>query len=171
MFGLLTLYGIVLIAGGQAFKKLSVGLAELGDSSESFESKTIHGLLRSAPDLLPNIKHVERMYKKPAGEKGATKATGHLDTLESPFSLIDVELEPQEGNDEAYDEIMNEINDLEATLERELKTFQKKLGYVSVICSFATSFELLDLSISLSYWHSAQGNKVCTKDHLRILIC
>jgi DNA mismatch repair protein MSH6 len=49
-----------------------------------------------------------------------------------------VELEPQEGNDEAYDEIMNEINDLEATLERELKTFQKKLGYVSVICSFAT---------------------------------
>jgi DNA mismatch repair protein MSH6 len=65
---------VVLTVGGQAFKKLSAGLAELADSSESFGSKTIHGLLRSAPDLLPNIKNVERMYKPPNGDKGAKLA-------------------------------------------------------------------------------------------------
>ena len=131
----LKLRGIILIVGEQAFKRLSVGLAELGNSSESFESKTIHGLLRSAPDLLPNIKNVERMYKKPAGDKGARK---NFNILESPNPLVDVELEPQEGNDEEYDEIMNEIQDLEATLDRELKAFQKKLGCVSMILSIAT---------------------------------
>lgn len=54
----------------QAFKKLSRGLNKLADESESFESKTILGLLRSAPDLLPNIKDVESMFTKPSSEKG-----------------------------------------------------------------------------------------------------
>jgi len=54
----------------QAFKKLSRGLSKLADESESFNSKTILGLLRSAPDLLPNIKNVEDMYVKPASDKG-----------------------------------------------------------------------------------------------------
>jgi DNA mismatch repair protein MSH6 len=56
----------------QAFKKLSNGLGNLADLSETFESKTILGLLRSAPDLIPNINHLERMFQQPATEKGAT---------------------------------------------------------------------------------------------------
>lgn len=57
----------------QAFTKLSTGLSQLADSSETFESKTILGLLRSAPDLLPNIKNVQRMYEKPTAEKGTNQ--------------------------------------------------------------------------------------------------
>jgi DNA mismatch repair protein MSH6 len=41
---------------------------KLADTSESFKSKTILGLLRAAPDLSPHIKNVEVMFKKP--EKG-----------------------------------------------------------------------------------------------------
>lgn len=48
----------------QAFKKLSNGLASLADTAESFESKMVPGLLRSAPDLAPNIKNVQAMFKK-----------------------------------------------------------------------------------------------------------
>ncbi|KAF5379188.1 hypothetical protein D9615_005989 [Tricholomella constricta] len=93
-----------------AFKKLSHGLNQLGDTSESFKSKTIFGLLRSAPDLLPNIRNVENMYVKPASEKDAD------------------ELVPREGKDEIYDEIMAEISGLEEELEKDLKKMEKKLG-------------------------------------------
>jgi hypothetical protein len=51
----------------QAFKKLSHGFAKLADESESFESKTIFGHLRAAPDLLPNIKNVKSMFVEGAG--------------------------------------------------------------------------------------------------------
>lgn len=37
----------------------------MAEASETFKSKTILGLLRSAPDLKQNIKHVERMFVKP----------------------------------------------------------------------------------------------------------
>ncbi|KAG2059752.1 DNA mismatch repair protein Msh6 [Suillus hirtellus] len=103
-----------------AFKKLSRGLAKLADSSESFDSKTILGLLRSAPDLTPNLKNVESRFTK-------DKETD--------------ELLPVAGKDEVYDEIMCEIEELEKTLDTQLKKFEKKLGR------------------NLTWWHSAQGNK------------
>ncbi|KAG6917118.1 hypothetical protein DXG01_003784 [Tephrocybe rancida] len=92
-----------------AFRKLSIGLSQLGDASESFKSKTIFGLLRSAPDLLPNIKNVESMYVKPSSEK-------------------DDELIPREGKDDVYDEIMAEIAGLEEELDNDLTKMEKKLG-------------------------------------------
>jgi hypothetical protein len=49
----------------QSFTVLSKGLSKLADASETFESKTILGLLRSAPDLLPHIKNVEMRFEKP----------------------------------------------------------------------------------------------------------
>ncbi|KZT71945.1 DNA mismatch repair protein Msh6 [Daedalea quercina L-15889] len=104
-----------------AFKSLSTGLAELADISETFQSRTILGLLRSAPDLLPHIKHVRSMFKKP--EEGAD------------------ELVPEDGKDEVYDQIMEEVQGLEEELEKELKTLERKAG------------------CSLSYWHSAIGTK------------
>ncbi|KAG5727213.1 DNA mismatch repair protein msh6 [Termitomyces sp. T112] len=93
-----------------SFKKLSIGLSRLADTSESFNSKTIFGLLRSAPDLLPHIKNIESLYVKPSSDK-------------------DDELIPREGKDSAYDEIMTEITDLEVELENDLKKMEKKLGY------------------------------------------
>ncbi|KAJ6500392.1 muts domain V-domain-containing protein [Mycena sanguinolenta] len=92
-----------------AFKKLSHGLSRLADTAESFESKTIFGLLRSAPDVIQNIKNVQLMYQKPESEKDAS------------------ELVPQPGKDEVYDKIMEEIGELESELDDELAKFQKKL--------------------------------------------
>ncbi|EIM88849.1 DNA mismatch repair protein Msh6 [Stereum hirsutum FP-91666 SS1] len=92
-----------------AFRRLSEGLAELADASESFNSKTILGLLRSAPDLEPHIKNVQSKFKRP--DKDNTD-----------------ELIPVEGKDEAYDEISAEIKELEDELEKELKKLKKQLG-------------------------------------------
>ncbi|KAF8694706.1 hypothetical protein AX14_001931 [Amanita brunnescens Koide BX004] len=103
-----------------AFKKLSHGFAKLADESESFESKTILGHLRGAPDLLPNIKNVKSMF---------------VEGTDSD------ELVPQPGKDDAYDEIMTEIRDLEKELDQDLETMEEKL------------------KIPLAYWHSAIGNK------------
>ncbi|KAF8635419.1 hypothetical protein AX15_000411 [Amanita polypyramis BW_CC] len=102
----------------EAFKKLS--FTALADESERFGSKTILGHLRSAPDLLQNIKSVEYMFVK--DEDGG-------------------ELVPRVGKDEEYDGIMGEIGGLEKELEQDRKAMEKKTG------------------ISLSYWHSAIGNK------------
>ncbi|KAG1823365.1 muts domain V-domain-containing protein [Suillus subaureus] len=90
-----------------AFKKLSRGLAKLADSSESFDSKTILGLLRSAPDLTPNLKNVESRF-----------------TVDKETD----ELLPVAGKDEVYDEVMCEIEELEKELDAQLKKFEKKLG-------------------------------------------
>ncbi|OCH88410.1 DNA mismatch repair protein Msh6 [Obba rivulosa] len=104
-----------------SFKTLSNGLSQLADTAASFNSQTISGLLRSAPNLLPNLKHVKAMFKTPG---------------ESADELV-----PEDGKDEIYDGIMDEILGLEKELEAELKVLEKKLG------------------IKLTYWHSAQGSK------------
>lgn len=112
----------------QAFKKLSRGLSSLADISESFKSKTVLGLLRSAPDLLANIKNIESMYEKPAGEKGKIARFGPF-RLDPSIRLVDPnELVPRKGKDEAYDDIMATIESLESEFEEELENFQEKLG-------------------------------------------
>ena len=63
----------------QSFKKLSRGLKALENTAESFKSKNILGLLRSAPDLMPNIKHVQEMFVQAEKEKGS--GTNLLDPL------------------------------------------------------------------------------------------
>ncbi|KAF8840553.1 DNA mismatch repair protein Msh6 [Paxillus ammoniavirescens] len=90
-----------------AFKKLDGGLVSLAENSESFESKTILGLLRSAPDL-----------------------TSHLDNVKSRFTIDKEsdELLPVDGKDEVYDEVVEEIATLEKGLDSQLKKFEKKLG-------------------------------------------
>ncbi|TFK46819.1 DNA mismatch repair protein Msh6 [Heliocybe sulcata] len=92
-----------------AFDKLNKGLLEMAKASESFKSNTILGLLRSAPDIKLNIKHVEQMYLRP--EKGSD------------------ELVPKEGKDEAYDDITAEISALEEQLDEELKKLEKRTGF------------------------------------------
>lgn len=53
----------------QAFKNLSKGLSELADTADSFASKTIPGLLRTAPNLTQNLKHVKAMFQTPEDSK------------------------------------------------------------------------------------------------------
>ncbi|KAF5348092.1 hypothetical protein D9757_013744 [Collybiopsis confluens] len=57
------------------------------------------------------------------------------------FLLGHDELIPREGKDEAYDEVMTEIEELEEGLEEALKKFEKSLG------------------MKLSWWHSAVGTE------------
>ncbi|EAU89431.2 DNA mismatch repair protein msh6 [Coprinopsis cinerea okayama7 len=91
------------------FKSLSRGLAKLADESEEFESKTILGLLRGAPDLLVNVRHLESMFEKPSDKDRD-------------------ELKPVEGKDEEYDGIVREIRSLERDLDKSLKAFEKETG-------------------------------------------
>ncbi|KAJ7591055.1 DNA mismatch repair protein Msh6 [Mycena floridula] len=93
----------------KAFKKLSRGLTKLANSSESFESKTVLGLLRGAPDLLANIQNVESLYETPETDAS--------------------ELIPQDGKDDDYDEINTTIANLEEELDVALAKFQKKLSF------------------------------------------
>ncbi|KAI6019884.1 muts domain V-domain-containing protein [Pisolithus orientalis] len=103
-----------------AFRKLNDGLASFAENSELFESKTILDLLRSAPDLSP-----------------------HLNNVQSRFTVDKVtdELLPVDGKDKVYDGVMQEISELEQSLDSRLKKFEKSLG------------------CNLSWWHSASGNK------------
>jgi DNA mismatch repair protein MSH6 len=55
-------------------------MVKLADESESFKSKTILGLLRGAPDLFPNVKHIQEMFK-PMDEEGACLAIFILNTI------------------------------------------------------------------------------------------
>ncbi|KAN0131698.1 DNA mismatch repair protein Msh6 [Lactarius tabidus] len=92
----------------KSFAVLSKGLSKLADASETFESKTILGLLRSAPDLFPHIKNVESRFERPEKDND--------------------DLLPIEGKDEAYDEIAEEIGGLEEELEKSLKKLEKQAG-------------------------------------------
>ena len=58
-------------SAAQSFKKLSKGLKALEKSAEGFKSKNIPGLLRSAPDLMPNVEHVQEMFVQAEKEKGS----------------------------------------------------------------------------------------------------
>ena len=71
--GLKTIWRVVQLmsSAAQSFKKLSKGLKALEESAGGFKSKNIPGLLRSAPDLMPNIKHVREMFVQAEKEKGS----------------------------------------------------------------------------------------------------
>ncbi|KAI4525062.1 DNA mismatch repair protein Msh6 [Schizophyllum commune Loenen D] len=93
-----------------SFKKLSRGMNALADTAADFESKTISGLLRGAPDVVPNIKHIEEMFERPGSEKEAE------------------ELVPMEGKDAVYDEVIAEIKALEKSLNKQLKKYEDVVG-------------------------------------------
>ncbi|KAL1746027.1 muts domain V-domain-containing protein [Schizophyllum fasciatum] len=93
-----------------SFKKLSRGMNALADTAAEFESKTLCGLLRGAPDVVPNIKHIEEMFERPSSEKDAE------------------ELVPMEGKDDVYDEVIAEIKQLEKSLNKQLKKFEDSVG-------------------------------------------
>jgi DNA mismatch repair protein MSH6 len=107
---------------------LSKGLESLANVSESFKSKNILGLLRSAPDLMPHIKHVQSMYEPP--EKGNFTAKRDRFCLVEVVVVDSDELVPIDGKDEVYDGVMEVIAGLEEELEKELKKFEKKLEWV-----------------------------------------
>lgn len=105
---------------------LSDGLSKLAGVSETFESKTILGLLRSAPDLLPHVKDVETRFEKP--EKGTLTPQLIEHRLVRQRFIDNDDLLPVEGKDEAYDEIAQEIRELEKWLDKSLKKLERQVG-------------------------------------------
>ncbi|KAG9034241.1 DNA mismatch repair protein msh6 [Tulasnella sp. JGI-2019a] len=93
----------------QAFKKLSAGFKTLEEKVEDFESKSVSGLLRSAPDLKPYIKNLEKLF-------------------EPPKEKSDDALIPRDESDEAYDEVVAEISTLTKKLDAALTKLSQKTG-------------------------------------------
>ncbi|TRM62248.1 muts domain V-domain-containing protein [Schizophyllum amplum] len=135
-----------------SFKKLSRGMNALADTSAEFESKTISGLLRGAPDVVPNIKHIEEMFERPSSEKDAE------------------ELVPQEGKDDVYDEVIAEIKQLEKSLNKQLKKMEATVGGKLAYWHSATGNKdiyLVETSASLKNvpreWTKHGGTKAKTR--------
>lgn len=97
------------------------GLTKLSDLAESFESTSTSSLLRSAPDLSPHLDHIRSLFT---------------------YNKETDDVLPADGVDEAYEEVQQEIDRLEAQLEDIRRDHAKELG-----CR------------EISYWHSAQGQK------------
>lgn len=57
------------VAMEQCFRKLSKGFESLSEVSDTFNSKGVSGLLRSAPDLFQYIKNIEDIFEKPESGK------------------------------------------------------------------------------------------------------
>ena len=107
----------------KAFKKLHDGLVKLAEDSESFESTITLGLLRSAPDLEVHLKDIKSRFTV---DKGGDLSLEVL--LANAWRTETDELLPVEGKDEIYDGVMQEITELEQSLDSQLKKFEKKLG-------------------------------------------
>jgi DNA mismatch repair protein MSH6 len=75
------------------------------------------------------------------------------------------ELIPQAGKDDVYDEIMAEVDGLEEEFEDELKKLEKKLGCDQPFFLLKGNIETF-CRCKLSYWHSAQGNKVNQQNYV-----
>lgn len=105
-------------------------MAKLADESESFKGRTIFGLLRGAPDLVPHIRNVQSMYQATEDEsKRIPRYSSRVSmTKISYVSEVD-ELVPRDGKDERYDEVVEEIDSLENSLNADLKKFEKTLGW------------------------------------------
>lgn len=103
--------------------------------ADTFDSKQVSGLLRSAPNLSPNIEHVEDMFVKPGEESEwrifcLTSPSWHC-LAHSIICIIETdELLPRDGKDAAYDEIVEEIEGLQSKLEKQLEKLEQEAGCV-----------------------------------------
>lgn len=111
----------------QAFKRLHDGFASLAENSESFGSKTILGLLRSAPDLTSHLRDIKSRFTVDKGEDPFPEAL-----FANAWKTDTDELLPVDGKDEIYDEVLQEMSELEQSLDSQLRKFEKKLGYAQV---------------------------------------
>ncbi|EJD51320.1 DNA mismatch repair protein Msh6 [Auricularia subglabra TFB-10046 SS5] len=107
----------VLLTFLQTFKGLNDKLADL-ENAAKLKAPSLLRLFKSVPDLTPHVTAIEEMY-----------------------ALDDDSLLPASGKDETYDQVIEEIEDIEGNLERKLDKFADVVG------------------TKLTYWHSAQGQK------------
>jgi DNA mismatch repair protein MSH6 len=104
----------------------------LEDKSQDFKSKTLSQLLRGAPDLLQHIKNLREQFEEPSKdskEKGESSVKSGVNSPNRGYP--DDLLLPQDGKDEAYDNVEAEIATLKDKLDAALKKLAAKSGFVT----------------------------------------
>lgn len=96
---------------------------ELLADSERFDSPSVPGLLKSAPDLEPLVGYINSLYYIP--ESG--RLADQLLVVELTSSEKTVEILPNEGADEECDKRSAEVQELENTLETILRKTKKDI--------------------------------------------
>jgi DNA mismatch repair protein MSH6 len=108
---------------------LSEGLSSLADTSGKFTSRSVSSLLRGAPDLEPYVKNIESLFETPdAGTIPSVRSGAHCLMLCLTKDADD--LVPEPGKHEAYDDVQNEIAELEKQFKAELKKLKSSVECV-----------------------------------------
>jgi DNA mismatch repair protein MSH6 len=104
---------------------LSEGLSSLADASGKFNSRSVSGLLRVAPDLEPYVENIENLFETP--DAGDTTSMTHLQHLMlSPMKDAD-DLVPEPGKHATFDHVQAEVAELEKQFKAELKTLRSSV--------------------------------------------
>ena len=123
-----------------AFEKISTGFVRLIQLAERFEGKSVAHLLKTCPDLTPFMENLRAMYTLPDGGKPFICWKSFLDHVlkHLPSAII-----PTKGASAVCDEAADAVDAAEEALDDILEQYKAQTK-----CK------------TLSYWHSAQGQKV-----------
>ena len=121
----------------QGFVTIQSSIETLIVTAESFDSQIIAGLLRSAPDLSPNIDHINSLYTI---EHGMLAISSTVRFADLPSGEKTIAILPTKGANEECDEADAEVDRIEAALNELLETALS--GLRRAIC--AKSFEAND---------------------------
>ncbi|KAH8829749.1 muts domain V-domain-containing protein [Flagelloscypha sp. PMI_526] len=94
----------------KSFRNLSKGLERLASEAESLNSKSVVGLLRGAPELLPYITNVEEMFKPVTDEKSE-------------------DLLPRKGKFDEFDASIKTMKSIENDLDKKLEEINNRVDF------------------------------------------
>ena len=112
-----------LIADHQGFVTIQSSIETLFSTAQSFDSQTVVGLLRSAPDLSPNIDHINSLYTIEHGMSSIFDVSfAELLPGEKTIAIL-----PTRGANVECDEADAEVDRIEAALNELLETAKTTL--------------------------------------------
>ena len=125
----------------EAFERISSGFTRLADMAEGFEGSSIGQLIRSGPDLAQYMKALQAMYTlTDGGEALYSHPRAGLVTADIDIFAAII---PSKGASSVCDEAADAVDAAEEALDDALEAYKSQTK-----CK------------SLTYWHSAQGQKV-----------
>lgn len=110
-------------------------MERLTDVANTFDSGSVRGLLRTAPDLTSTLEHIRSMYTVEVG--GELYAMTYANPPEKTIDIL-----PTSGADEDCDEADAKVAEIDQRLDEILSDAKAQLK-----------------AKDITYWHSAQGNK------------
>jgi DNA mismatch repair protein MSH6 len=115
------------IAEMKGFETIEQSLEKLADMSDSFVTASVGGLLRTAPDLRPLLRHIQSMYTIKREGQFERRTRGDSLTLAEKS----IEILPTEGADPVSDEATAEVVRIETALNALLIKYKKRYKCVS----------------------------------------